>query len=85
MAGTLQAIERASIASRAETLIVWGKRSANIRTFRPLDANPIQIGEHRVNELGATTPLVQVVVPQKQRATRRLGPLLGDKEGAGVT
>src|SRR6266566_535887 len=50
-------------------LNIRGKRSADIRSFIPVQPEPVQILDHRVGKFSAATIAIQIFDPQKQLAT----------------
>ena len=71
------AITRASLA-----LIVRAERAADIRAFRPAQAEPTQIFQHGSGEIQAEANGVQVIITQDQGASGSAGAFSGDPERA---
>jgi hypothetical protein len=60
-------------------------RAADIGTFLPFDAEPPEIAQLGLDELGSDTVAVEVLVAENEDTSRIAGAALGDPEGAGVT
>jgi hypothetical protein len=66
-------------------LIIRRERSADIRPFLPIEAEPPQVFEYRGSKLRLAARAVQVLVAQDQHAPRRSRPLLGHPESSRVS
>lgn len=60
-------------------------RAADIGTFLPFDAEPPEIAQLGLDELGANAVAVEVLVAENEDTSRLAGAAVGDPESAGVT
>ena len=74
------AITRASLA-----LIVRAERAADIRAFRPAQAEPTQIFQHGSGEIQAEANGIQIIITQHQCASGCAGTFARDPECARMT
>ena len=81
-AGGVELLECGSVMGAPAALVVGRIGAADVGAFRPGEAEPAQVLEHRVDEIEAEADRVEVVIAQDERAAGLAGAFRGDPERA---
>ena len=76
----VQSLEDGAILRTSLTLVVRSKGAADVRSFRPFEAQPAKVLQHRLDIVQAEANRIQVIITQNQHALRFPGSFRSDPE-----